>query len=167
MLTYFTKNKLTAILALVLIVSNLLVLGYVLLRERRPQGPHGDGPPGPHIQEMLRDELKMTDAQFSAYQSLIEKHRDQRKACKEEMQKLRKDLLLAIGTPGGDSAAQAASLKIGEVQARFEVQTYEHFKQVYELLDDSQKKEFGKFMGDVAGKLEKLEPGPPPPPRRE
>lgn len=159
MQSYFSKNRIFGLAAVLLITLNVLVLGFVLIREKHT-GEHPPGSPRGRIEDLLREELRMTDKQFSDYRDLIEQHKQQRRECKDETRKLRKVLLLSISS-GNDSTAQRLSKEIGEREAVFEKQTYDHFKAVYNLLDAEQKKKFGDFMEDVA---DRLDPGPPPPP---
>jgi Spy/CpxP family protein refolding chaperone len=167
MQSYFSRNRIMLLVSVALIATNLLVLGYALLKkDRHHEDDHRPPVHGQRIEDLLRDELKMTDEQFAAYGELIDVHRRQRKECKDETKAMRKELLMAIGKENNDSTVKELSKKIGEREALFEMQTYEHFKAVYDLLDASQKKEFGKFMEEVASKLDPGPPHGPPPPRK-
>lgn len=107
----------------------------------------------------LVQDLQFDSVQAMRFDSLRQQHFTIMKGLNEQMRKLKDRLFEGLKTPGvsGDSITGA----IGQQQAKIDLQTYEHFKQVRLLCNDKQKERFDHLIKDITRRL-----APPPPPRK-
>lgn len=130
-----------------LILLNALMIGWQWFAPRKH-------PPRP--EDILKNELQLTDDQMNAYRELIREHRMIADPIESEVTELRKQL---FNYEQPDSTKQKIANVIAEKQAKLEMSFYVHFKKVRVLCTDEQKKKFDDVL------LRALAAGRPPRPR--
>jgi hypothetical protein len=145
------KNKLIWVV-IVLIILNLLSIGMLWCSHMCKGKDKWDGKDR-HHKDFLSEKLNFTEAQKTAFHKLRETHFAEIKNNKKKIHELKKELMnLPEDVVASDSSARRISNEIGSIQANMEWSRYEHFKQVYNLCDDSQKKLFKDVLMHIQSK---------------
>lgn len=139
----------------VLVVVNILMAASIWLKKDGAVPPQ---PPG-DARDYLLKTLTLTDGQTKAFDSLRRGHFERMKAYKTQMRNAKDGLFAGLKEP---HAAQTDSLaqKIGSLQATIDLETFNHFSQLRQLLTADQAK---KFDGVIQNVLRTLDPRAPRP----
>jgi len=158
------KIKLLASTSLVLILLNLVAIGFMWLGPHHPPRP-GMGRPGygPDRNEAIIRELNLNDTQRKQFEQLKDEHHHIIEAINEKDRRTHEALFDLIKT-GGENTATADSLinEMADNKKQIETATYHHLADLRKMCTPDQQKKFD----DIVVNLFKQGPqGPPPPPR--
>lgn len=150
------RQKLLTIVALGLLVVNLGLVGFLLLR-KPPHQPLGGGVhAGKHAgpRDIIIERLNFDSTQITAYDDLIREHRIGIRNAEREMREYKSELyqLLAHENQAETSAEKFDSLicVIGDVQKRIEKINYEHFADIKTLCRPDQLPRFAELTSEIA-----------------
>lgn len=140
-----------------LVVINIALVAFVWLRkDGNAQQRGGDA------REYLIKTLSLNEQQQKTFDSLRDGHFEKMKGYNEQMHHLKDALfeqLKSAGNPSADSIAQ----KIGQMQTKIDLETFNHFSQLRAILTKEQAEKFDNTIQDV---LRTMGPpgrnGPPP-----
>ena len=140
-----------------LIVANLVLVATLWLKkEETTKPPQGDA------RDYLAKSLSMNEKQLQAFDELRKGHFERLRSYRQETRRLKDALFEQLKWPR-NAQADTLAKKIGEVQTQIDLETFEHFSQLRELLTAEQAKKFDNTIQEV---LRTMRPGGPPPGRR-
>jgi len=158
------RSRLILIIAVGLLLSNLLLVGYIMAGRRHD---HHDGPP-PHgrpsghgPRNIIIEKLHFSEAQVEEYDQLISWHRNEIDSTDQQIVELKNRLYHGLATPdssGKDSLIAAISM----AQQHIERVHYKHFEDIGKLCTAEQKPAFEALTREIASLFA---PGPRKPPR--
>ncbi|MCX6314518.1 MAG: hypothetical protein D4R55_01975 [Chitinophagaceae bacterium] len=167
-------NRWFTFIALALLIANIASLVF-LWRQGRP-GRHEFpvSPPGGQAFEYISHELKFDSAQLEAYQLLRVAHRSVQEPLQDSI-RMSKDNLFALLSISkvSDSMIRMKANQIGELEAKLNQNTFQHFTKLRAICSDEQKNKFDSIIQDVLKRIgNQRAQGPPPdkgfgPPDRE
>ena len=163
------------IIAITLLVANIVSL--VLLWSHGRPGKHelpAPPPPGGQAFEYISRELKFDSTQLEAYQLLRIAHRSVQEPLQDSI-RMAKDNLFALlpNNNVSDSLIRLKTNAIGDLEAKLNQNTFQHFIKLRALCSDQQKIKFDSIIQDVLKRMgNQRAQGPPPdkgfgPPERE
>ncbi len=136
-------NKVTvlSIVSAMLLLSNLALIGFVLLRKppRKEEGPR----------KIVIEKLHFDTQQIVAYDSLIVAHRNVIKSKNQEILQLKKELYNTLNQPFLTSQKDSFLLKISIAQSTIEQTHYAHFEQLKALCHENQRQDFENFTKEL------------------
>jgi len=149
----FTKNRLTIITIVLLVVFNLTTLAIIWSEKIRPT-------PRPMVQPsmeqrvrtvmFLKNELGLTLDQVREYRKLRSQYREQMRTNSEEIRKLKKDLLNQLFHDQVDSLEVERIIgRIGDRQEHIERLTLDHFHQLKKICGDDQQEKLHRLLGEL------------------
>jgi hypothetical protein len=143
-------------LVVLLVVANLALVATIWLKKDRDIKPKGGD-----AKDYLVEQLSMTGSQVSSFDSLRKGHFERMRKFQDEMKYLKESLFNQLKEPPSrqDSVAQ----KIGELQAKIDLETFDHFSALRSILTVGQKKTFDNVIQTV---LRNMARGGGPPPQR-
>lgn len=119
----------------------MIILNIILLiRILSPQGKH-EGPRNEVIER-----LKFTDEQIVAYDVLIKNHREEVKRLSNAIQVAKHNSINRLK----ESNIQPSLEEIGQLHLKMEELHWNHFMEIKELCNDSQKQSFDQLVEDLA-----------------
>ncbi len=135
------KVKFLSIVSAILLMSNLAMIGFVLLRKppRKEEGPRN----------IVIEKLHFDDKQIVAYDSLIVAHRKVIKSKNQEILQLKKELYNTLNQPFSTSQKDSLLLKISIVQSTIEQTHYAHFQDLKSLCNQNQQQNFENFTKEL------------------
>lgn len=155
-MNYFDKPKILGILVIALLLLNFGTLAFMWLHKPPPPPPlrememmrenmppdrkDGEGPGG-----FLIHELGLNESQQKDFAKLRDEHQAGMRSAHEVIKKNKDELIKLMGTGDSVKASQLAD-NIAAGQKQIEMITFEHFKKVRALCDDSQKKKFDEII---------------------
>jgi periplasmic protein CpxP/Spy len=155
-MTQSSTGKLLLWAVVILIVANITLL-FFLFRDRgdRRQGEQ------PHVASFLEKELALDSAQKQSFEKLKQQHEQRtqeiRRAIRDEKDELFDHFSDSLPSIQKDSITKM----IGDNMGKLEVLTFDHFRQVRQMLNKQQQDKFDKIIQKV---LRMMAPPPPPPP---
>ena len=163
------KNLILYILLVVLIVVNVFFLFHFLGKnEVRMQKGNGGNP-----ENFIAKELKFDDSQMKQFRDLSDAHREAMQTIAEETKVLKDDLFNKISEASvNDQDIDSITSLIGETEKAKDFTVFNHFRDIYDMCNESQKAKFNRIIKDAIhkggpggrpeGSPEGRE-GPPPP----
>lgn len=145
-------------LVAVLVVANIALVATIWLKKQdatAQPAARGDA------RDYLISSLSLNNAQVKSFDSLRKEHFERMRGYQNGMHRLKDALFEQLKWPRN---AQADSLakKIGDLQATIDLETFEHFSQLRNLLNSQQSQKFDSTIQEV---LRTMAPGGPRPPR--
>lgn len=165
-----SKTKLLSIAVIGLLIMNIAVVGFLLLRKPPKHGPeappmgHDGGPPGREGRpaKIIAERLQFNPEQVAAYEKLIADHQESLKAIKDSISITKNNLYRTLA---GENSSGKDSLiaKLGLLQRQIELTHYQHFESLKKICRPEQFKYFDELTKELAvffgpGKKD----GPPP-----
>lgn len=138
-----SRTKLVGILAVGLLLSNLLLAGYILFR--RP--PHADlgGP-----RSIIIEKLHFDEAQQRQYDELIYRHRSEIGKAEDVVMQLKQQLYRKLA--GADTAGKDSIInELGKMQMHMERVHYKHFTDIKNLCRPDQLRYYDQLTHEIAG----------------
>lgn len=160
-MSYFNRNKWTAIAFLLLIALNIVTLStFWLMREKGMSRPAGNQPA---LVDFLVKELGLDSAQKKQLIVLRDEHRQQMQAIRRNNRDAKNaffDLLQKENLT--DTALAAAAKEAARYDAETDMLTFRHFQQIRALCNAEQKVKFESVIRQVLRMM-----APPPPGRSQ
>lgn len=148
------KAKLVSFIAVGLLISNLLLIAFMVYN--KPRGPMHDGP-----RDLIIHKLHFDENQVKEYDKLIAWHRENVDKTQHEMMELRNRLYQSLTdekiAPEKDSLIDL----IGKTQIKMEQIHYQHFEDLKKLCKPEQQGAFKNLTLEIARLF-----APPPPKNR-
>jgi len=167
-MSYFNRNKWTAIAFLVLIALNIITLSTLwIMHEREAERPNGKQPA---LVDFLVKELGLDSAQKKKLIVLQDEHRQQMQAIRRYNRDAKNaffDLLQQEDL--SDTALATAAKEAVRYDAETDMLTFRHFQQIRALCNPEQKVKFESVIRQVLRMMAPPPPGRPqggPPPGR-
>ena len=137
------KNKLIRILAVVLLLTNIVLVSFIFMK--RPKHPHVEGP-----RNIIIERLHLDRNQIIKYDELITVHKAKIKSKEKEIVALKNTLYLQLLEKNNQLAVDSISNKIGNVQTEIENIHYRHFEGIHQLCRADQEKYFTGLTKEIA-----------------
>jgi periplasmic protein CpxP/Spy len=135
------KIRFLTIVSIVLLLSNLAMIGFVLLRK---QPLHDRGP-----RDVIIEKLHFDAQQIAAYDTLISAHRKTIRSQNDEILNLKKNLYHTLNLQGSTLVKDSLLLKISQSQATIEQTHYTHFEDIRSLCKENQRQDFEVFTKEL------------------
>ncbi len=155
------KTKFITFLAVGLLLSNLLLVGYIMLhKSSQPvhQGPPPHGHHGPR--NIIIERLHFSDAQITEYDKLIQWHRSEIDRADQKIRELKNQLYSTLNTPSGNTK-DGIIASIATTQQEIERIHYKHFEDIKHLCTPQQQADFEELTKEIASLF-----APPRPPHK-
>jgi hypothetical protein len=136
------KIRFLSILSAVLLLSNLAMIGFVLLH--KPPPPKDKGP-----RNIVIEKLHFDEQQIAAYDTLISVHRKVIKGKNEEILQLKKDLYNVLNQSSNSVVKDSLLLEISKAQTTIEQTHYAHFEDIKALCKENQRQDFEVFTKEL------------------
>ena len=153
------KAKWLIVLITLLALINIVLLATIWLKKDAGEFSERRG----DARDYLIKSLSLNEAQIKSFDSLRKEHFERMNQYQEQMHGLKDDLFNELNhSPNAhtDTLAQ----RIGIVQTKIDLETFEHFSQLRFLLNEEQTKKFDTIIRDV---LRTMVPRGGPPPRKK
>ena len=157
-------NKNLLIIIVVLLLTNIGVLGYFLWykkpekQEQRTENNRGFG--GNGIQDLLQKEVGFTPEQLAQYKQMKDKQRETIRPMYDEMRKKKDSLFQLLNDATvSDSVAERAAEQIAYQQKAVDLQTFTYFRKVRTICTAEQQPKYDSLIQNMFSKMNK-------PPRR-
>ena len=148
------KNTLLYIIIILLIGFN----GYFIATQFKK--PPRKKPGGPGI--FITKELNFDEEQMAQFEALLRPHDAKMREIDRHKRRLKDHLFeLMFQEDAAQSAIDSVLVEIGRNEQSRDRQVFDHFREVREICNESQRKKFEKI---IVGALHRN--GPPPPPRK-
>jgi Spy/CpxP family protein refolding chaperone len=151
------------VVIIILVLLNLGTLTFLWFGKPRA----GNIPDRGQSAEFLIRELTLTPSQQDNFGKLREEHRLKLTNLQEQDRILHDRFFEAVFLPGHDTLAMSILAdSIASVRKQMEILTFEHFRQLRQLLSEDQKMKFHQVFRKALERVMPLPepPGPPPPP---
>lgn len=167
------RNKTLTWLVVILIIVNVAVISFMWLN--RPGESLLPPPPPPQnrsagdLVKFLRNELNLNERQVKEFNELRRNHFTAVSTHAKEMHQLKKSLMDNVFL-GKEINADSLSKQIGRLQAKIELETYNHFNDLKEVCGKEQVEKLRKILGGFFRDREVTKTplgDPPPPPLRK
>jgi len=155
-----SKIKLLTATTALLVLLNVVIIGFMWFGQRAPRPGEGRGGPG----SMIIRELKLTDEQVRQFNVLRDEHRSAISAINEKNRQAH-DALFGLLKGNQDTSAVSDSLisQIAQNKQQVEQITFHHLAQVRRICTADQQKRFDELIRGLMSRL--VNDGPPPPGR--
>ena len=141
-----SKNKTYSVLIISLLVINTLLVGFVVLKPKRPLGKENKSP-----KEIIIKKLQFNEAQTSHYTTLVKQHST---AIREKDAKIRdsKKNLYSLLTNDDIAKTKEDSIvtQLGVLQKDIEMLHFKHFQEIKKICNPSQEEAFNKLAKNLA-----------------
>ncbi|MFZ5516676.1 MAG: Spy/CpxP family protein refolding chaperone [Candidatus Zhuqueibacterota bacterium] len=149
----FTKNRLTIITIILLVIFNLITLAIIWSEKIRPSGrPLAQHPIEQRIRTVmfLKNELGLKPDQVREYRTLRSQYRERMRTNSEEIRMLKKELLNQLFQDKIDSLEVERIIgRIGDKQEHIERLTLGHFHQLKKLCGNDQQQKLHRLLGEL------------------
>lgn len=158
------KTKFISFLAIGLLLSNLLLVGYIMVNKSRSPHAHENreqGPPRHHgPRNLIIERLHFNDAQVTEYDKLIIWHRGEIEKADDRIMELKNQLYSTLGNPA-DNVKDSLIAAIAAKQQDIERIHYKHFEDIKQLCTPEQQADFEELTKEIASLF-----GPHKPPHK-
>jgi hypothetical protein len=147
------KIKFVSGLAIVLLVINLVLVGFIFFR-----GQGNFRPPRPD--QIITERLQLTPSQQEQFRELRDEHHSAVVVYRDSIRLLKKELINGLKSDDPDQVQmQNMVARISKLEQQVEVVTINHFTSLRKLCSDKQKIVYDEFIQEIAMALDR--PGPP------
>jgi protein CpxP len=126
-----------------LLVSNLLLIGFILRDQKRM-------PPHERPREIVIKKLKLDEQQIQRYDVMIKEHRRAIGEKEQEIFELKTILYKGLGGKAANTNLDSISDKIAAVQKEIEKIHYKHFLEIKSLCRPDQMELFNELITEIA-----------------
>lgn len=146
------KSTFISILAVGLLVSNLLLVGFIMYNKaaHNPDGNH----PGQQRHEgprnIIIERLNFSEEQVAKYDELIHWHRGEVRRTDHKIMELKNELYNTLGNNTDSNTKASIIAAIGTTQEKIERIHYKHFEDIRALCTDQQKPAFDALTKEIA-----------------
>lgn len=159
------KNRLLIFLIAGLLISNILLVVFIMKGKR-----HGPGPGGPHHRggprELLIERLHFDESQIQQFEKLIQEHRKNLREHDSQLQNLKTILYSNLKSPENKTVTDSLINAMTVIQNKIEHVHYAHFEDVKKLCKPEQINDFNELANELShifGPPAPHGPGGPPP----
>lgn len=138
-----SKVKILSLLSIGLLLSNLLLIGFIVL-----QKPMYGGPNGPR--SLILERLKFDKGQIEKYDVLIDGHRKKIQHTELEIKGLKNTLYESLARDSNNLYKDSIINAIGQCQIKIESIHYKHFQDVKKLCNENQLPAFNALTEELA-----------------
>src|SRR5678816_396304 len=154
-MSYLRNNRVLLLITSVLLVANVGLLYFFVFN--RPQKP--SKPPVNPI-EKVKNEVKLSEEQAVAYDSLRSQQFRNMKPLFKGVTKSKEDFFSLIYEEGvSDSVLNSYASKIGEKQMELDISTFHYFQSIKALCNEEQKPKMDSFIKQIVKRI--INNGPP------
>lgn len=163
---FIRRNKLLGGAVIVLVIFNAALLVFLWLgrleNNRLNNGPEGKG-------RLLEERLNLSPDQVDQLETLKAAHFKQVNQYQREFHETRRQLHGLLNTENPKEKARVLASKMGDIQSKIEISTFEHFASIRAICTPEQQKTFDKIISEAL----RVEPngygpqGVRPPPREK
>ena len=151
-----TKTKWLAVLITVLVLTNLGLMIFIWSEKEENRLP----PPIRDAREYLGKTLALDDKQLQSFDSLRKIHFEKVTNYRKEMRGLKDEFFSRLSAPR-NAKTDTLAQRIGIVQTKIDLETFDHFFQLRSLLNKEQGEKFDNVIQDVLRTMGPRQ-GPPP-----
>ncbi len=137
------KVKVLSIVSIILLLTNLILVAFVLLRT--PETAKHEGP-----RDTIIEQLHFSEAQITSYDSLIKGHRASIKVSQQKIMSLKNQLYRTLLKGNNPMVKDSVIGEINQVQEQIENIHYNHFVDIQRLCTMEQVADFEKLTKDIA-----------------
>jgi len=162
-----SKNKIFYLLMVVLVIMNLMTIGFLWMYKYNEHKPIQQPPLTPPAGKIIiEQELRFSKEQADKFDKLRNEHHNSARKTVDEIAMLKENLFELIKENGGDDTkATVIADEIGNKQKELDLITYNHFKDIRNLCDEKQKEKFDLILQDISKMIgPQNPPGQPPGP---
>jgi hypothetical protein len=144
------KIKFLSILAIGLLISNLMLIGYVVYNKTdRPYKNNKNRQPGPR--NIVIEKLHFTEAQITQYDELIQWHRSEINKAQGELMRCKNRLYVTLAENSTDSTLKNKCFEdIAAAQRNIELINYKHFEDIKKLCTSEQGQYYELLTQEIA-----------------
>ncbi len=135
------KTKLITFIALGLLLSNLMLIGFIFFS--KPKAPLHGGP-----KKIIAERLHFDNKQIAEYEKLIILHRTEIKA-KDALIRQAKNELYGCIASNNVSLKDSLQYKLGQLQIEIEEINYNHFLDIKKLCNQNQLADYNDLLNDL------------------
>jgi periplasmic protein CpxP/Spy len=149
------KLKFVTAIAVVLLITNLGLVGFLFLHGQRNMHP-------PRPDQIIIERLQLTPSQKEQFYQLRDEHHSGVVRYRDSIRLIKKEIINGLKNEQPDRAAMEADIeKISRLQQKIEGITFDHFASLRQICDVKQKILFDEFIEEIAQSIDR--PGGPPP----
>ncbi len=146
----FTKNRLTVITIVVLLVLNIFTITMLWIDKFGDSGFRKPGQGRENINKFLFSELNLSQEQSDQFREARIKHHQKSKALKDEIFRLKQRIINQVFEENPDEdLVEDLSSRIGELETEFEKEIYSHFTQLKNICNEDQVGKFEQIFREV------------------
>jgi hypothetical protein len=145
-------------LVMVLVLANIGLAASIWLKKEEAKPQKGTQPKG-DAREVLISSLSLSQMQVHTFDSLRKEHFDRVRLYREGMRALKDQFFAQLSEPRNAHTDTLAKM-IGEVQAKIDLETFDHFSKLRSLLNKEQQQKFDETIQDVLRTMAPKGPGP-------
>lgn len=145
------RSRLYILIIVGLLLSNLMLVGYILSARSEGQR-HGPPPPPGHggPRNLIIERLHFTEQQVAEYDKLIQWHRSEISRADERVMELKNSLYATLLKADTPTSKDSLITEIARVQQHIEEVHYTHFEDIRNLCTADQKPAFEELSGEIA-----------------
>ena len=136
------KFKLISFLAIGLLITNLMMAGFIVFR--KPLPPQHEGP-----KKIIADRLHFDAGQRDEYEKLIAVHQSRIRS-EDSLIRLTKNELYSGLNVNNETRKDSLEKKLGQLQVEIEEIHYNHFIDIKKLCKENQLSYFNDLLNDLA-----------------
>jgi hypothetical protein len=144
------KSRFLLLITVGLLISNLLLVGYVLSGRKADRLENKGRPAHPGPRNLIIDKLHFTDEQVVAYDKLISWHRKEVEEADEQIIQLKNKLYEGLNQPEKTIEADSIAVRIADIHKHLEQVHYKHFQDIGNLCIGTQKADFESLTKEIA-----------------
>ena len=134
-----SKNKILIIIIGILLIANIATISFFLMNKHN-RGMHGRPDKKEMITAYLKKEVRFTQQQLNAYDTMSKEHRTAMRAAFDDMAARREDIFKQLSFQGfSDSALDIAATAIASQQRSFEIMMLHHLKDIRNICSPAQR----------------------------
>lgn len=138
------KIKTISMIAIGLLISNLVLVGFIMLR--KPKHPMPQGP-----KKMVIEKLHFDDKQVEQYEVIIQEHQKNIRKADDDIIKYKNALYQTLTKSDNESEKDSLINQIANVQKEIEDIHFNHFLEIKKLCKPEQQKYFEDLTKEIEG----------------
>lgn len=131
-------------IAIGLLISNLVLVGFIMLR--KPKHPMGEGP-----KKLVIEKLHFDDKQVEQYEVIIQEHQKNIRKADDDIIKYKNALYQTLTKSDNESEKDSLINQIANVQKKIEDIHFNHFLEIKKLCKPEQQKYFEDLTKEIEG----------------
>ena len=136
------KNKLQLFLIAGLLLSNIMLVVYLLIIPKHPN------PSSP--KEIIIERLNFDKDQTAEYDKLIQQHQQQIRENQRAIMELKNNLYSHLRSNENNAITDSLAKEIGKTQTKIELIHYAHFEDIKKLCREDQMNEYNELINELA-----------------